>query len=75
MHMETKPQNVEIVRAVMNLGTSLGKRVVAEGIETAAQLAQLRALGVPSGQGFLLSPPLRADQVPAALVQAAVLWL
>jgi len=74
MHMETKPQNVEIVRAVMNLGTSLGKRVVAEGVETAAQLAQLRALGVPSGQGFLLSPPLRADQVPAALVQAAVFW-
>ncbi|MBI5722238.1 MAG: EAL domain-containing protein [Burkholderiales bacterium] len=74
MHMETKPQNVEIVRAVMNLGSSLGKRVVAEGIETAAQLAQLRALGVPSGQGFLLSPPLRADQVPAALVQAAVFW-
>ncbi|MCL4698259.1 MAG: EAL domain-containing protein, partial [Burkholderiaceae bacterium] len=35
MQMETKPQNVEIVRAVMNLGTSLGKRVVAEGIETA----------------------------------------
>jgi diguanylate cyclase (GGDEF)-like protein/PAS domain S-box-containing protein len=72
MQMETKPQNVEIVRAVMNLGTSLGKRVVAEGVETAAQLAQLRALGVPAGQGFLLSPPLRADQVPAALVQAAV---
>ncbi len=72
-HMETKPQNVEIVRAVMNLGTSLGKRVVAEGVETAGQLEQLRALGVPSGQGFLLSPPLRADQVPEALVQATAL--
>jgi len=74
MNMENKPQHVEIVRAVMNLGTSLGKRVVAEGIETPAQLAELRRLGVPSGQGFLLSPPLRADQVPPALVQAAALF-
>ena len=72
MHMETKPQNVEIVRAVMNLGTSLGKRVVAEGIETPAQLATLRALGVHVGQGYLLSHPLRADQVEAALAPQAV---
>jgi diguanylate cyclase (GGDEF)-like protein/PAS domain S-box-containing protein len=74
LHMESKPQNVEIVRAIMSLSTSLGKRVVAEGIETAAQLAQLRELGVPSGQGFLLSPPLRADQVPPVMMQAAVLF-
>ncbi|MCW5634751.1 MAG: EAL domain-containing protein [Rubrivivax sp.] len=73
MQMESKPQNVEIVRAVMNLGVSLGKRVVAEGIETEGQLAQLRALGVPAGQGFLLSPPLRAEQVPAALSRLPVL--
>jgi diguanylate cyclase (GGDEF)-like protein/PAS domain S-box-containing protein len=66
-HMETKPQNVEIVRAVMNLGTSLGKFVVAEGIETPAQLSELRALGVQLGQGYLLAPPLRADQVGVAL--------
>ncbi|MFO1296600.1 MAG: EAL domain-containing protein [Rubrivivax sp.] len=74
MQIEAKPHNVEIVRAVMNLGTSLGKRVVAEGIETAAQLALLRELNVPAGQGFWLSPPLRADQVPVALQQAAALW-
>ena len=73
LHMETKPQNVEIVRAVMNLGTTLGKAVVAEGIETPAQLAQLRALGVTMGQGYLLSPPLRADQVGAALAAQVVL--
>jgi EAL domain-containing protein (putative c-di-GMP-specific phosphodiesterase class I) len=70
--MENKPHNVEIVRAVMNLGTSLGKRVVAEGIETPAQLKELRALGVQMGQGYLLSPPLRADQVGAALAIQAV---
>jgi len=71
MNMEAQPQNVEIVRAVMNLGTSLGKRVVAEGIETPAQLAELRQLGVHVGQGYLLSRPLRADQVEAALAAQA----
>jgi EAL domain-containing protein (putative c-di-GMP-specific phosphodiesterase class I) len=58
---------VEIVRAVLNLGRSLGRQVIAEGIETAEQLATLRELGVPVGQGYLLSRPLRADQVPALL--------
>ncbi len=73
MHMETQPQNIEIIRAVMNLGTSLGKRVVAEGIETPQQLATLRSLGVHIGQGYLLARPLRADQVPAALAGPLVL--
>ncbi len=73
MHMQTQPQNVEIVRAVMNLGTSLGKRVVAEGIETTEQLEMLRGLGVHVGQGYLLARPLRADQVPQALAEAAAL--
>jgi EAL domain-containing protein (putative c-di-GMP-specific phosphodiesterase class I) len=31
---------------------------VAEGIETPEQLADLKALGIPLGQGFLFSPPL-----------------
>ena len=62
-----KPENVEIVRAVLNLGRSLGKKVIAEGIETAEQLVTLRTLGVPVGQGYLLSRPLRSDQVPALL--------
>ncbi len=58
-----KPQNVEIVRAVLDLGRSLGKKVIAEGIETPEQLAALRAMGVPIGQGYLLSRPLKAEQV------------
>ena len=65
--MRQAPQNVEIVRAVLNLGLSLGKKVIAEGIETLEQLATLKGLGVHVGQGYLLSRPLRADQVPALL--------
>jgi diguanylate cyclase (GGDEF)-like protein/PAS domain S-box-containing protein len=70
--MESKPHNVEIVRAVINLGTSLGKHVVAEGIETPAQLKELRAMGVQMGQGYLLAPPLRADQVGVALATQVI---
>jgi diguanylate cyclase (GGDEF)-like protein/PAS domain S-box-containing protein len=70
MALHDKPQHVEIVRAVCNLGQSLGRKVVAEGIETAEQLATLRELGVPIGQGYLLSRPLRAEQVTALLALA-----
>ena len=63
--MDDQPHNVEIVRAVVNLGHSMGKKIIAEGIETVEQLATLKDLGVRVGQGYLLSRPLRADQVPA----------
>ena len=70
MGLHDHPQNVEIVRAVLNLGLSLGRKVIAEGIETAEQLATLRKLGVPVGQGYLLSRPLRAEQVLELLALA-----
>ena len=68
MGMQDQPQNVEIVRAVKNLGQSLGRKVIAEGIETPEQLAALRDMGVDIGQGYLLSRPLRPEQVEALLV-------
>ena len=71
MGMHDKPQNVEIVRAVLTLGNALGRKVVAEGIETAEQLATLRQLGVHVGQGYLLSRPLRAEQVLELLAVCA----
>ena len=61
--MDKSPQNLEIVRTVISLGRTLHKQVVAEGIETHAQLRQLRALGAGIGQGYLLSRPLKPDQV------------
>ncbi|MEO5733147.1 MAG: EAL domain-containing protein [Rubrivivax sp.] len=67
MGMHEAPQNVEIVRAVAMLGKSLGRRVIAEGIETPAQLQMLQQLGVDVGQGYLLSRPLRAEQVTELL--------
>ncbi len=72
MGMDKAPQNLEIVRAVVNLGRSLGKKIVAEGIETAEQLAAVKAMGVDVGQGYLLSRPIRAEQVPALFLQPAI---
>jgi EAL domain-containing protein (putative c-di-GMP-specific phosphodiesterase class I) len=71
MGLHDQPHNVEIVRAVLNLARSLGRSVIAEGIETAEQLAILRRLGVPQGQGYLLSRPLRAEQAQELLVLLA----
>ena len=71
MALGEKPQNVEIVRAVVMLAQSLGHKVIAEGIETGGQLNLLRRLGVQEGQGYLLSRPLRAEQVPALFVSKA----
>ena len=69
--MASGAQNIEIVRAVLNLGHTLGKVVVAEGIETAEQLQQLQQLGVDCGQGYLLSRPLSASAAREFLMSAA----
>jgi EAL domain-containing protein (putative c-di-GMP-specific phosphodiesterase class I) len=68
MGIERQPQNREIVRAVYELGRSLNKKIVAEGIETTEQLAILRQIGVQVGQGYLLGRPMRPDQIDADLL-------
>jgi diguanylate cyclase (GGDEF)-like protein/PAS domain S-box-containing protein len=54
-----------IVRSMVALAHSLGLDVIAEGIETPAQLRRLRALGCEYGQGFLFSRPLTAEDIPS----------
>ena len=57
--------DLAIVHAITVLGHSLGMRVVAEGIETSAQLAAVQALGIDQFQGYLLGKPLPPDQFEA----------
>jgi diguanylate cyclase (GGDEF)-like protein len=53
--------------AILQLATTLGKRTLAEGIETAPQLAHLRALGCEMGQGFLLARPMPVHEFELTL--------
>ena len=55
------PEDRAIVASVIDLAHAFGLTTTAEGVETAEQLAQLRALGCAQGQGFLWSRPLPAD--------------
>ena len=68
MAMHESRQNLEIVRAMLTLGRTLGHKVIAEGIETEDQLAMLRELGVQEGQGYLLARPICAEQMDALFV-------
>ncbi|MBO9854589.1 putative bifunctional diguanylate cyclase/phosphodiesterase [Xanthomonas phaseoli] len=56
-----------LVPAMIQLGHSLGQRVVAEGIESAEAYAQLRAWGCDEGQGYWIAKPM-----PAAALET---WL
>jgi len=64
-------ENAEIVRTIILLARNMGKEVVAEGIETAAQLARLRRLKCAYGQGYLFSRPQDAAQT-GQLLRAGV---
>jgi diguanylate cyclase (GGDEF)-like protein/PAS domain S-box-containing protein len=54
-----------IVTAITTMARALEIRTLAEGVETPAQLAALRELGVHEYQGFLFSRPVAADQIAA----------
>ncbi|EIU5213949.1 putative bifunctional diguanylate cyclase/phosphodiesterase [Pseudomonas aeruginosa] len=59
-----------IVRAIIQLGKSLGMQVIAEGVETAEQEAYIIAEGCNEGQGYLYSKPLPARELTQYLKQA-----
>ena len=60
--------NETLLETVISLGERLGITMVAEGVETVAQLEQLRALGCDAAQGFLFSAAVPANEV-AALIE------
>jgi EAL domain-containing protein (putative c-di-GMP-specific phosphodiesterase class I) len=64
-NLEASAHDAAIVRAVINLGRSLGIKIVAEGVETAAQAALLRRYRCHSGQGYLFGKAEAAATVPA----------
>ncbi|MDX3775221.1 EAL domain-containing protein [Chromatiaceae bacterium AAb-1] len=64
-----EPASQALSKAILGIGNSLNLQVIAEGIETAAQYDILRQQGYHTGQGYLFSEPLTADELSAWLVK------
>jgi EAL domain-containing protein (putative c-di-GMP-specific phosphodiesterase class I)/ActR/RegA family two-component response regulator len=67
--MLAEPKVAAIVRSVLALGHSLGFKVIAEGVETEAQLAYLRRHGCDEMQGYFFSRPLPPNDFAELLRQ------
>lgn len=66
----TNPINASIVAATIAMAHKLGKCVIAEGVETEAQMSFLRRHDCDQMQGFLFSRPCPADEIGTMLRQA-----
>jgi EAL domain-containing protein (putative c-di-GMP-specific phosphodiesterase class I) len=65
------PKDSAIVGAVIVLAGSLGMEIVAEGIETAEQAAELRAIGADYGQGYFLGRPRELQDISELVASEA----
>ena len=68
--MTNNYDDAEIAHAIINLGHTLGLEIVSEGVETKEQLELLRQQGCDIIQGYFISKPMPADEVPAFLKKA-----
>ncbi|MFV2101752.1 putative bifunctional diguanylate cyclase/phosphodiesterase [Micromonospora sp. LOL_024] len=71
LRMADSPKAAAIVRSTVGLAQELGLRVVAEGVETAAQRSALAELGCTSAQGYHFFKPMPADKIAAVLASMA----
>jgi len=63
----TEIENPEIVQTIVSLARTLGMEVIAEGVESAAQVEHLRELGCEYGQGYFFARPQTEAGVAAML--------
>ncbi len=66
-NMSQDADMMTIVRSTIELGHSLGLKVVAEGVEDSKGCAVLRGLGCDFAQGYYISPPMPAEALPGWL--------
>ena len=65
INIDNNDDDKAIVKAIIAMSQSLGLKVVAEGIETDAQLSVLKSLGCNEIQGYFFSKPLPKEDLPA----------
>lgn len=58
------PDNLAVLESVIGLASAFRCEVIAEGVETAEQIAKLLQLGCELGQGYGIARPMPADQMP-----------
>ncbi|WP_419660221.1 diguanylate cyclase (GGDEF) domain protein [Desulfosarcina variabilis str. Montpellier] len=72
MGCTTEPKNLIIIKAIIAMGHSMGKRIVAEGIETETQFEMMKELGCDEGHGYLFKHPIPPDEFSALLAQGVL---
>jgi len=65
LNIEHNREFTAIYQAIVSLADNLGLKVVAEGMETEGQLAQLQAMGCAFAQGYLFERPLSQQEALA----------
>lgn len=68
--MTRDPQDLAIVKSIIELAKACKRDVVAEGVETVEQLRILRELGVDHAQGYLFAQPLPLEKIDARALRA-----
>jgi predicted signal transduction protein with EAL and GGDEF domain len=66
LRIELEGPKRSVVSAVSVLAKATGSAIIAEGIESRAQLDTLVELGIPYGEGFYLAPPVALEDLAAA---------
>jgi diguanylate cyclase (GGDEF)-like protein len=69
--IDALPEGADLARVMIQLGGMLGLDVIAEGVESSEQRAELRALGCRRAQGYLFARPMRPDALVHELLEGS----
>jgi EAL domain-containing protein (putative c-di-GMP-specific phosphodiesterase class I) len=72
--LESRGESAEIVKTILDLARSMNMTVVAEGVETKAQLEALTSLGCGFGQGYYFSRPADKESTQSSIRKRHALW-
>ncbi|MBV8047953.1 MAG: GGDEF domain-containing protein [Paludibacterium sp.] len=73
-NIQRDPFKEQFVRSMVDMARQAGTLLIAEGIESAAELRLLRNLGVKYGQGYLIARPETAPDTPSQHSIGGIVW-